>query len=63
MDIPLTGFYIFLIRAVMAVVFAILVTRLFYPDGGMIKVMAVAIVLVGMAYIFESFRKRTKGPK
>lgn len=59
----MTGFYIFIIRAVMAVVFAILVTRLFYPDAGMVKVMAVAIVLVGMAYIFESFRKRTKGPK
>ena len=59
----MTGFYIFLIRVAMAVVFAILVTRLFYPDAGMIKVMAVAFVLVGMAYIFESFRKRTRGPK
>ncbi|MBW1742556.1 MAG: hypothetical protein JRI70_07445 [Deltaproteobacteria bacterium] len=59
----MTGFYIFLIRVAMAVVFAILVTRLFYPDAGMVKVMLVTFVMVGMAYIFESFRKRTKGPK
>ena len=59
----MTGFYIFLIRVAMAVVFSILVTRLFYPDAGMVKVMLVAFVMVGMAYIFESFRKRTRGPK
>jgi hypothetical protein len=47
----------------MAVVFAILVTRLFYPDAGMIKIMAVAFVLIAMAYIFESFRKRTGASK
>jgi len=47
----------------MGVVFSILVTRLFYPDAGMVKVIGVAIVLVGMAYIFESFRKRKKGPQ
>jgi hypothetical protein len=63
LDIPLTGFYIFLIRAAMAVGFAILVTRLFYPDASIVKVMAVAFVLIAMAYIFESFRKRTRGPK
>ena len=57
----MTAFYIFIIRAVMGVVFAILATRLFYPKAGMVWVMGVAIVLVGMAYIFESFRKRTKG--
>jgi membrane-bound ClpP family serine protease len=46
----------------MGIGFAFLATRLFYPDAGMVWVMGVAIVLVGMAYIFESFRKRTKGP-
>jgi hypothetical protein len=47
----------------MAVAFAILVTRLFYPGAGMLKVMAVAFVMITMAYIFESFRKRTRDPK
>ena len=47
----------------MAVVFAILATRLFYPDAGMVKIMAVAFVLIAMAYLFESFRKRTRRSK
>jgi len=56
----LTPLYIFMIRVVMGIVFAILATRLFYPDSGMVTVMAVATVLVGMAYILENFRKRNK---
>ena len=57
----MTPLYIFMIRVVMGIVFAILATRLFYPDSGMVTVMAVAGVLVGMAYILENFRKRNKG--
>lgn len=56
----MTPLYIFMIRVVMGIVFAILATRLFYPDSGMVTVMAVATVLVGMAYILENFRKRNK---
>ncbi|MES0350197.1 MAG: hypothetical protein ABUK19_05715 [Desulfobacteria bacterium] len=56
----MTPLYIFMIRVVMAIVFAILATRLFYPDSGMVTVMAVTAVLVGMAYILENFRKRNK---
>jgi hypothetical protein len=56
----LTPLYIFMIRVVMGIVFAILATRLFYPDSGMVTVMAVTAVLVGMAYILENFRKRNK---
>jgi hypothetical protein len=51
-----------MIRAVMGIIFAILVTRLFYPESGVITIMLVATVLVGMAYIFENFRKRKKEP-
>ncbi len=56
----MTPLYIFMIRIVMGIVFAILATRLFYPDSGMVTVMAVTAVLVGMAYILENFRKRNK---
>ncbi len=56
----MTPLYIFMIRVVMGIVFAILATRLFYPDSGMVTVMAVTAVLVGMAYILENFRKRNK---
>jgi hypothetical protein len=46
----------------MGIVFAILATRLFYPESGMVTVMFVAAILVGMAYIFEGYRKRKKEP-
>ncbi len=58
----MTPFYIFIIRAIMGIVFAILATRLFYPESGMVTVMFVAAILVGMAYIFGSYRKRKKEP-
>ncbi len=58
----LTPFYIFLIRVAMGILFAILATRLFYPQAGVVKVIVVAAVLVGMAYIFEGYRKRKKEP-
>lgn len=58
----LTRFYIFIIRAIMGILFAILATRIFYPESGMVRIMLVAGVLVSMAYILESFRKRKKEP-
>jgi len=58
----LTAFYIFIIRAIMAAFFAVLVMRFFYPKAGIPSVMGCAIVLVGMAYVLENFRKRNKGP-
>lgn len=58
----MTPFYIFLIRVAMGILFAILATRLFYPQAGVVKVIVVAAVLVGMAYIFEGYRKRKKEP-
>ncbi len=60
--VPLTAFYIFIIRAVLSTFFAVLVMRFFYPKAGIPSVMGCAIVLVGMAYVLESFRKRKKGP-
>jgi hypothetical protein len=58
----LTAFYIFVIRAILGGFFAVLVTRFFYPKATILGIIAVAICLVGMAYVFEHFRKRKKGP-
>lgn len=58
----MTPFYKFLLRAILGILFAVIATRLFYPDSGVITVIAVAAVLVGMAYIFESYRKSKKEP-
>lgn len=50
--------YVFTIRAVFGAVFAVLVTRVFYPDAGFEHIIALGIFLVGMAYLVEYFRKR-----
>ena len=53
---------IFVIRAILGAIFAVLLTRFFYPGATIIGTMAFAIGLVGLAYITEHFRKRKKGP-
>ena len=54
----MTKFHVFVIRAVLGVVFAVLMTRFFYGKVDIIYVAGLAIFLVGMAYVLEYFRKR-----
>ena len=58
----MTPFYIFVMRAILGAIFAVLLTRFFYPRATIAGVMAVAVIIVGMAYVVEYFRKRRKGP-
>ena len=58
----MSALLIFMIRAVMGIVFAILLTRLFYPSAPIIGTAGFAVGLVGLAYITEHFRNRKKGP-
>jgi len=50
--------YVFIIRAVFGAVFAVLVTRVFYPKASLEHVIGLGIFLVGMAYIAEYFRNK-----
>ncbi len=54
----MTKFHIFVIRAVLGVVFAVFVIRFFYGKADIIYVVGLSIFLVGMAYVLEYFRKR-----
>jgi len=54
----MSSVYIFIIRAVLGVVFGIILTRVFYPDASMAFVAGLCIVLVGLAYLAEYFRHR-----
>jgi hypothetical protein len=51
-------FYVFIIRAVVGAVFAVLAIRVFYPGAGFDRVLALGIFLVGMAYLVEYFRNK-----
>ncbi|HMA86718.1 MAG TPA: hypothetical protein VKN73_13515 [Desulfosalsimonadaceae bacterium] len=49
---------IFIIRAVLGGVFAVILTKIFRPDAGAPAMIGLAIILVGLAYVFEFFRKK-----
>jgi ABC-type amino acid transport system permease subunit len=54
----MTRFYIFIIRAVLAAAFAVLLSRFFYPGANVVYVACMGIFLVGAAYIAEYFRNK-----
>ncbi|MBN1893515.1 hypothetical protein JW906_03425 [bacterium] len=47
-----------LIRLVLAIVFATLISRVFFQEGSFLNVMILAAVLLGFAYLFEYAKKR-----
>jgi hypothetical protein len=49
---------IFLIRAIIGLVFAVIVTRMFYGRINIIYVALLAVILVGLAYFAEFLRQR-----
>jgi uncharacterized membrane protein HdeD (DUF308 family) len=54
-------FNIFIIRAVIGAVFAVVLTRMFYGKVEIVYVAGLAVFLVGMAYVMEYFKKKRKG--
>jgi hypothetical protein len=54
----LNGFHLFIIRAILGGVFAVILSRMFYPGAGVIYVIGLAVILVGLAYVAEYFRIR-----
>lgn len=54
----MTQFNIFIIRAVIGTVVAVVLTRMFYGKVEIVYVAGLAVFLVGMAYVMEYFRKK-----
>ena len=51
-------FQIFIIRAVIGAVFAVVLTRMFYGKVHIAYVVGLAIIMVGLAYFAEFLRHR-----
>ncbi|UCF83921.1 MAG: hypothetical protein JSV50_22655 [Desulfobacteraceae bacterium] len=51
---------IFVLRLILSVLFAFLVSRFFFQKLAVIKVFGLALILLGLAYLFEYLRKRDK---
>ncbi|MFZ0611451.1 MAG: hypothetical protein WAM73_04375 [Desulfobacterales bacterium] len=56
----MTGFHIFVIRAVLGLGFAVIATRLFYGRVEIVYIVVLAVILVGLAYFAEYLRHRKK---
>ncbi len=54
-------YQIFIIRAILAAVFAVVLVRMFYPQKPMAYALGLAVFLIGLAYYFEHIRKNKKG--
>jgi hypothetical protein len=55
---PVRSFNIFVIRALLGVVFAVIATRMWYGSVEVPYVIGLAVILVGLAYFAEFLRHR-----
>ena len=49
---------ILVIRAILGVVFAVVISRFFYPAANLVYVIGLGVILVGLAYFAEYLRQR-----
>jgi hypothetical protein len=59
----MSSFRVLLIRTALAIVIALIVMRLFFPGSGVWKIVGLAAVLLGLAYIFQYTRNRDRDQK
>ena len=53
-------FQVFVMRAILGVVFAVVIVRTFYPHTELVKVIGLGVIIVGLAYFAEYLRKRRR---
>lgn len=51
-------YMIFIIRLFLGAFFAVLLSRFFFPQANPAAIAGLGVFLVGMAYVFEYFRRR-----
>ncbi|MBF0111769.1 MAG: hypothetical protein HQK64_07795 [Desulfamplus sp.] len=54
----MNGFYIFIVRLILGVMFGILITRIFRPDWSMLHGVGVGFLLVVAAYLMQMMRNK-----
>jgi hypothetical protein len=56
-------FPIFIIRAILGGVFAVVICRMFRPDAQPVFIVSLGVILVGITYLMEYFRKKKSDPQ
>lgn len=59
----MNSFQIFVFRAILGAVFAVVISRIFYPRANLVYVAGLGIILVGLAYFAEYLRVRRQNRK
>ena len=54
---------LFIIRAILGAVFAVVIGRFFFPDANLMYIAGLAFFLVGLAYVSEFFHNRKSKPQ
>ena len=54
------SFSIFFIRLVLSVMLAFIISRFFFQGTSMIKIFGLAVIMLGLAYLFEYRKKEDK---
>jgi len=52
---------IIVIRLILSAIFAVIISRLFFANMSVLKVVGLGAALFGFAYLFEYVRNRNKG--
>lgn len=60
MEMAVNRNYVFIIRAVMGVIFGIFLSKFFYPNAPLIFIVGLCSSLVVLAYVTEYLRQRSK---
>ena len=54
----MTRFHIFIIRAILGIVMAVVLTHFFYPKANILYIAGIGIILVGLSYFSEYLRNK-----
>lgn len=54
------NFYVFVIRIILGIVFGIVLARVFNPDWSVFQGAGLGVILVAIAYLLDSLKKRKK---
>jgi len=53
-----TRFHVFIIRAILGIAMAVVLTHFFYPNANKLYVAGIGIILVGLSYFSEYLRSK-----
>ena len=55
------SFYVFILRLLVAVIVALIISRMFFGATPISKVVGLTLILLGFAYLFQYIKKRDRG--